>query len=169
MRRGGGEPYDDGGALAQAAFDAQAALMKLEDVFDDREAETGAAEFARARAIDAIEALGQPRDIGGRNAFAGVSDDKFDTGASVARGGAGGRRRGSVSASFVGGVSCGGADADAAGAGVGGSGGAGTCGGAEGRRWQNARACSVRDARAAAARTRTVVAGSGDGELKHEL
>ena len=46
--------------------------MQLHDVFYDREAETGAAKLARARAIDAIEAFGQARDVGGRNPFAGV-------------------------------------------------------------------------------------------------
>ena len=51
--------------------------MQLHDMLDDREAEPGAAEFARARAIDPIEALGEPRDIGGGNSLAGISDHEF--------------------------------------------------------------------------------------------
>jgi len=52
--------------------------MKLHDVLDDREAEPGAAEFAGARTIDAVKALGEPRDVGPRDAFAGVGDRELD-------------------------------------------------------------------------------------------
>ena len=48
--------------------------MAVDDMLDDGEAEAGAAELARARGIDAIEALGEPRQMVGRNAVALVAD-----------------------------------------------------------------------------------------------
>ena len=47
--------------------------MAVDDVLDDGEAEAGAAQLARARGIDAIEALGEPRQMVGRNAVALVA------------------------------------------------------------------------------------------------
>ena len=50
-----------------------AAAVGLDDVLDDRQAEAGAAELARARLVDAVEALGQARQVLGRHADAGVA------------------------------------------------------------------------------------------------
>ena len=49
-------------------------LVAQQHVLDDREPEPRAAGRARAAAVDAIEALGQPRDVLGRDADAGVGD-----------------------------------------------------------------------------------------------
>ena len=48
--------------------------MGLNDMFDDSKAESGAAEIARSRLIDTVEALCQARQIFFRNAHAGVAD-----------------------------------------------------------------------------------------------
>ena len=48
--------------------------MPLDDVLDDGEAEAGAADRAAAPRIDAVESLGQPRDVLGRDAVAFVAD-----------------------------------------------------------------------------------------------
>ena len=48
--------------------------MAVDDVLDDGEAEAGAAELARARGVDAVETLGESRQMGGRNAVALVAD-----------------------------------------------------------------------------------------------
>ena len=58
--------------------------MAVDDVLDDGEAEARAAELARARGVDAIEALGEPRQMGGRNAVALVADGDGDAGPSPA-------------------------------------------------------------------------------------
>src|SRR3954470_21739021 len=50
-------------ALAGFAFDFESCLMTVQYMFHDRKAQTGAARFARAAAIDAIKALGEPRDM----------------------------------------------------------------------------------------------------------
>jgi hypothetical protein len=42
--------------------------MAVQRVLDDRQAEAGAAGIARAAAVDAIETLGQPRDVLGVDA-----------------------------------------------------------------------------------------------------
>ena len=52
--------------------DVELGLVPQQHVLDDREAEAGAAGRARAAAIDAVEALGQPRNVLGRDADAGV-------------------------------------------------------------------------------------------------
>ena len=46
--------------------------MPQQRVLGDREAEARAAGLARAAAIDAVEALGEPRDVLGLDADAGV-------------------------------------------------------------------------------------------------
>ena len=48
-------------AGAGGAFDIEKSAVTIEDVLDDRKSEPGAAQFARARRVDAVEALGQPR------------------------------------------------------------------------------------------------------------
>ena len=50
-------------ALALDALDRQAAIMTLQRVLDDREPEARAAARAAFGGRDAIEALGQPRDM----------------------------------------------------------------------------------------------------------
>ena len=52
--------------------------MELHDMLDDREAQAGAAQLARARPVDPVEPLGEPRDIGRGNSFAGIGDRQFD-------------------------------------------------------------------------------------------
>ena len=46
--------------------------MTLQRVLDDGEAEARTAELARAARVDAIKALGQARQMFGRNADAGI-------------------------------------------------------------------------------------------------
>ena len=53
---------------------SSAAWWRKQHVLDDREAEASAAGRARAAAVDAIEALGEPRQVLGRDADAGVGD-----------------------------------------------------------------------------------------------
>src|SRR5258708_8655412 len=50
--------------------------MPGERVLDDGKAETGATGLARAAAIDAVEALGEPRHVLRRDSQAGVLDRK---------------------------------------------------------------------------------------------
>src|SRR5690606_13880012 len=70
QRQKHGEPA----ALAELALDRETAAMAVEDVLYDGEAEAGAAQLARTAAIDAIESLGEARDVLGRNALALVGD-----------------------------------------------------------------------------------------------
>ena len=60
--------------LPGSLVDVELRLVAQQHVLDDREAEAGAARRARPAAIDAIEALGQPRDVLRRDADAGVGD-----------------------------------------------------------------------------------------------
>ena len=62
-----------------------AAAVRLDDVLDDGQAEAGAAELARARLVDAVEALGQARQILRRHADAGVLDRELDVARRVRR------------------------------------------------------------------------------------
>ena len=59
--------------IADRAGDLEPAAMAVEDVLDDREAEPGAAQFARAGGVDAVEALGQARQVLAGNALALVA------------------------------------------------------------------------------------------------
>src|SRR6266851_631275 len=61
-------------AFARRAVDGERRAVARERVFDDGEAEARAAGLARAAAIDAIEALGQARDVLRRDADARVLD-----------------------------------------------------------------------------------------------
>ena len=58
----------------ELARDFELGLVAQQHVLDDREAEPGAAGRARPAAIDAVEALGQPRNVLRRDADAGVGD-----------------------------------------------------------------------------------------------
>ena len=52
----------------------QFAAVTVQDVLDDRESETGAAEFAAARRVDTVEPLGQPRQMVRCDAVAAIGD-----------------------------------------------------------------------------------------------
>src|SRR5271163_5239794 len=67
-------PDRDRRAIMHFALDSERAVVQLHDMLDDRQAKPGAAQLARARAIDAIESLRQPRDIRRRNSLAGIDD-----------------------------------------------------------------------------------------------
>src|SRR5579863_7779217 len=71
-------------ALADPALDAQHTMMELHDGFDNRQPQAGAAEFARAGAVNPIEALRQARNVRGRNSLPGVRDDHLEGGLAVA-------------------------------------------------------------------------------------
>src|SRR5690606_1568134 len=64
----------EGRALAGCAADVDAPAVALRHVLDDGQPEAGAAGLARAAAIDAVEALGQARQVLGRDARAAVGD-----------------------------------------------------------------------------------------------
>src|SRR6478752_7038668 len=63
----------EGGPLPRRALDRQPAAMTVEDVLDQRQAEPGAALGAAFRDVDAIEALGQARQMLWRDAGAAVA------------------------------------------------------------------------------------------------
>src|SRR5262249_36601658 len=56
------------GAAAEFALDRELAAVSEDEVLDDGQAEAGAAELAGARLVDAIEPLGQARQVRRRNA-----------------------------------------------------------------------------------------------------
>src|SRR6266851_4761139 len=85
------KPHGHSRTLAQAAFNPELTLVKLDDVLDDRESESGPAEFARTRAVDPIEAFRQSRNVGGRDSLPGVGDDKLDPGLAAISGNRGGK------------------------------------------------------------------------------
>src|SRR5262249_41532936 len=60
--------HREGAACADRAVDVERAAMAVDDVLDDCKAEAGAAEFARTRGVDAIEPLGQARQVLARDA-----------------------------------------------------------------------------------------------------
>ena len=68
--RGAGKHEPEDRALARLAVDVELAAVALHDVLDDRQPEPGAAGLARAAAVDAIEALGQARQVLARDARA---------------------------------------------------------------------------------------------------
>src|SRR5512139_1794831 len=68
----GGEDRGKRAALAGRRADVEPRTVAGEDMLDDGEPEPGAAGLARAAAVDAIEPLGQARDVLGRDPFAGV-------------------------------------------------------------------------------------------------
>src|SRR5262245_37987406 len=58
---------------ADLTGDMSLASVREREVFDDGESEAGAAGFARARFVDAVETLEDARQVFGRNAGAGVA------------------------------------------------------------------------------------------------
>src|SRR5258706_11234413 len=74
----GWQTYPNGSAVIDDAGNFQFAFMGLDDVLDDRQAQSGAAKIARACLVDAVEALRQARQILLRDARAGVGDGNFD-------------------------------------------------------------------------------------------
>ena len=64
-----------------SAVDFEKAAVAVDDVLDDREAEPGAAHLARARGVDPVKALGQPRQVLARDAVAAVAHRDRDKGA----------------------------------------------------------------------------------------
>src|SRR5205809_683412 len=77
-----------GGPLALDAVDRQLPAVREHEVPDDGEAEPGAAQVARARLVDTVEALGDPRQVGARDADARVAHahlHTLDGGRAVAR------------------------------------------------------------------------------------
>ena len=59
-------------ASAQRAVDPQHRTVPLHHVFDDGQAQAGAAGVALTAAVHPVEALGQAGNVFGRNAWAGV-------------------------------------------------------------------------------------------------
>jgi len=53
----GGQNYCESAPLPYSRFNTKAAAVAIHDVFDDREAQTGAAELLGAVAVDSIESL----------------------------------------------------------------------------------------------------------------
>src|SRR4051794_10757748 len=70
----GGKDEPEGRALARLAVDVELTAMALHDVLDDRQSQPGAARLARAAAVDAIEALGEPRQVDACNPRTAVDD-----------------------------------------------------------------------------------------------
>src|SRR5690606_20722665 len=68
------EATGEGAAATDLAGDVQPGLVQLQDVLDDGQAQAGAAGLAGAAAGDAIEAFGQPREVGCGDAVAAVLD-----------------------------------------------------------------------------------------------
>ena len=66
----------EGRSLAGLALDAQYRLVTFKNVLDDGQAEARAPGLARTSAIDAIEALGEARQMLGGNPDAAVNDGK---------------------------------------------------------------------------------------------
>ena len=64
-RRGMGyrQPDADRGALAFLTLDQQLAAMAVDDVLDDRQPQSGAADCAGASLVGAVEPFGQPRQM----------------------------------------------------------------------------------------------------------
>src|SRR5690606_8688552 len=69
----GAEAAGEGAAAPDLARDLQPRLVQVQDVLDDRQAQTGAAGFARAAGRDPVEALGDPRQVRLRDAVAAVA------------------------------------------------------------------------------------------------
>src|SRR6476646_10819376 len=59
-------------ALARRAIHAQHGLVARKRVLDDRQPQPGAARFARAATVDAVEALREPRQVLRIDADAGI-------------------------------------------------------------------------------------------------
>src|SRR5690349_16004602 len=66
------------GPLSDRAFHARRAVVRGHQVLDNREAQPGAAELARARLVHPVEALEQARQILLRNADPGIAHKELD-------------------------------------------------------------------------------------------
>src|SRR5580704_17209216 len=64
----GGQVNCESGTGSEGTVDRQPSAVAVEDMFDQREAEAGAALSAALRDIDAVKPLGQPRQMLGRDA-----------------------------------------------------------------------------------------------------
>src|SRR6267142_3502258 len=69
----GREMAGEGAAAAEGALHLERRSVALQHVFDDRQPQARAAGSARASGVDAIETLGETRNVLGRNAHAGVA------------------------------------------------------------------------------------------------
>ena len=78
MNLSGFEYGGKGAAVAGPAFDFEVAVMFGQGVFGDGKAKAGAAVVAGAAGIDAVEALGQARQVFGGDAGAGVAYAETD-------------------------------------------------------------------------------------------
>src|SRR5690242_19665843 len=65
-------------ALPELALDLERGAVAIDDVLDDGEAEPGAAHRARASRVDAVEALGEARNVLPRDALATVAHGDSD-------------------------------------------------------------------------------------------
>src|SRR6266542_1586384 len=82
----GGDDEADGGANADAAVDADAAAVGLDDAFGEGEAEADAAGLAGAAAVSAEEGLEQARLVGLVDADAAIGDGELEVVAEAADG-----------------------------------------------------------------------------------
>src|SRR3954465_5583269 len=64
----------ESGAHARRAFDHQRAMMAVDDVFHDGEAESGARDFASLLAGNAVESLGEPGQMLARDTSAAIGN-----------------------------------------------------------------------------------------------
>jgi len=71
-------------APAQFALHVEGAAVVADDVLDDGESEPRAAEIARARRVDPVEALGQARQLLARDPLAAVAHGDRDGGVALA-------------------------------------------------------------------------------------
>lgn len=71
-QRGVGKRGGESAALARLRGDRQLAAVAQQDVLDDRQAEARALRLARTALVDAVETLGQARDVFGVDADAAV-------------------------------------------------------------------------------------------------
>ena len=78
LRGDSGQKHAHSGALVDGAFDLELAAMSLNDVLYDSETQSRAAQFAGTRFVDAVEALGEPRQVLFRNPCAGIDDCDFN-------------------------------------------------------------------------------------------
>src|SRR5437868_6031514 len=83
-RSGGGQRDGDGGSRANARSNRERPAVPLDDMLDDGEAEPGAAAVAATRGVDAVEALGQARQVLRRDSLAAVGDGELDMAESFA-------------------------------------------------------------------------------------
>src|SRR5688500_11459070 len=72
MHAFGAEMAGEGTAAPGLALDPAPRLVQLQHVLDDRKAEPGAAGFARATGGNAVEALGDPREVRSGDAVTAV-------------------------------------------------------------------------------------------------